>query len=157
MKLSTMVGKITEQKKTTPKIGALMNAYSSTAVLYSPLTLIGVVTTLYGLWGRTYLAQYFPWMTIWHLLGIMILIILFAMIFFYKFIIPSQVAFAMQQNYRHRNPMVKDMKIILKQQQIFNLRLESLEDKSVVNIDEIAKLKKEIEILEKEREEWEKV
>jgi hypothetical protein len=157
MKLTTILGRITEQKKTTPKIGALMNAYSSTAVLYSPLTLIGVVTTLYGLWGRTYLAQYFPWMTIWHLLGIMIGIILVAMIFFYKFIIPSQVAFASQQTYKHRNPLVKDMKIVLLQQKIINIRLANLEGKSGIKVDGIEEIEKKITELENEREIWEQV
>jgi hypothetical protein len=142
MNVKTLLGKITEQKKTTPKIGALMNAYSSTAVLYSPLTLIGVVTTLYGLWGRTYLAQYFPWMTIWHLLGILIGIILVAMIFFYKFIIPSQVAFAMLQNYKHQNPMVDDLKELLKKQELSNKGQKAL---NKVLMDKLIKIEKKLE------------
>ena len=157
MNVKTILGRITEQKKTTPKIGALMNAYSSTAVLYSPLTLIGVVTTLYGLWGRTYLAQYFPWMTIWHLLGIMIAVILVAMIFFYKFIIPSQVAFAMKQNYKHQNPLVRDMKITLLKQQVIDKRLEGIESKLGIKVDGIDEIKKEIAELEKGKSEWENV
>lgn len=127
MTFRTFIQKLAEQRNTSPRLGALMNAYSSTAVLYSPLTLIGVVTTIYGLWGKSWLAHYIPWMTFPILLMCMIGVILVAMVFFYKIVIPSQVAFAMQQNYKHRNPLVADMATSLQNDKDILAKLEAIE------------------------------
>ena len=131
--LSRFIEKLEKQRNTSPRIGALINAYSATAILYSPLTLIGVATTIYGLWGREMIQEWFPWFTFPMLVGCMVAFILLMMVFFYKVIIPSQIAFTMQQNYKHRNPLVADMKVVLKQLELISKRLDKLEKKGVKN------------------------
>ena len=111
-----ILAKLAKQRNMSPHIGAVINIYQTTAIMYAPLTLIGVATTLYGLWGAELIKEYLPWFTVWHLLGCMVAFILVMMVFFYKIIIPSIVAFTVQQTYKHRNPMAKDLQNILKNQ-----------------------------------------
>lgn len=134
--LRKFITTLSKQQNVPPHLGAVINVYQTTAILYAPLTLIGVVTTVYGLWGSTLLREYLPWFTVWHLVGCMVLFILMMMVVFYKVIIPSIVAFNMQQAYKHRNPIAADLQNILKNQkelfkEIHNVserlsRLESL-------------------------------
>ena len=118
------IEKLGKQRNTSPRIGALIHAYSSTAILYSPLTLIGVATTVYGLWGRDMITEWLPWFTFPMLVGCMVGFILIMMVFFYKVIIPSQVAWSVQQDYKHRNPLVKDIQKVIKNQGEFKETLE---------------------------------
>ena len=136
MSIKTRLIKILKQKNTSPHIGAVINVYSATGILYSPLTLIGVATTLFGLWGREIITKWLPWFTFPMLIGCMVLFILIMMVVFYKVIIPSSIAFNMQQNYKHRNPLVKDIKeglrndkLILKEIRDMKTRIEELEKK----------------------------
>ena len=111
----SMLTKLAKQKNTSPHIGAVLNVYSATGIIYAPLTLIGVATTVYGLWGAEFIRAIFPWFTVFHMIGLMVLLILVMMVVFYKVIIPSQIAFGMQQNYKHRNPLVADVQSYLAQ------------------------------------------
>ena len=120
---------ITKQYNTGPQIGGMINTYSSTGVIYAPLTLLGVMTTVYGLWGSTFIQGYFPWFGFCHLVGLMVLVILLLMLLFYKVIIPSMYAFQMGQQYLHRNPLVKDMGKVLKKLDEISSRLDKLEEK----------------------------
>jgi len=95
------------------------------------LTLIGVATTLYGLWGAKLIREYLPWFTVWHLLSCMVLFILVMMVFFYKIIIPSIVAFTVQQTYKHRNPMAADLQNIIKNQKAMFGELKNIKDRLV--------------------------
>lgn len=115
MKVIDVITKLVKQKKTSPVLGALINAYTSTSILYSPLTLIGVATTVYGLWGKATLVQWFPWMTFPILIGLIISFMIAMMVLFYKVVIPSLIAFNVQQSYKHQNPLVADMQEVLKQ------------------------------------------
>lgn len=127
--LKTILTNLAKQKNTSPHIGALLNVYSSTAIMYAPLTLVGVATTIYGLWGAEIIRGWFPWFTFPMLLGGMVFFILIMMVVFYKVIIPSQIAFGMQQNYKHRNPLVADVQKILRKLDKIEDRLEKLENK----------------------------
>ncbi len=106
--LKALLDRLAKQNNTSPKLGAIINVYQTTALVYAPLTLIGVASTIYGLWGDEYIKQILPWFTVWHMLGIMILIIPVLMVLFYKVVIPSMIAWSMQQQYKHRNPMAAD-------------------------------------------------
>jgi len=113
----------------------MLNVYSTTAILYSPLTFIGVATTVYGLWGAEAIKTWLPWFTFGHLIGIMVIFVLLMMVFFYKVIIPSIYAFQVQQQYKHRNPLVSDVGEVLerldetnKQLTETNKRIKELED-----------------------------
>lgn len=108
------LAKLAKQRNMPPHMGALINIYTSTAILYSPLTLMGVATTVYGLWGQETIRGWIPWFTLWHLLGVMVLFILVMMVVFHKFVLPSIYAFQVQQQYKHRNPLAKDTQDILK-------------------------------------------
>ncbi len=121
--------KLAYQRNMSPRIGALINIYQTTAILYAPLTLIGVATTIYGLWGAELIRGYLPWFTVYHLIGIMVGLILVLMIFFYKVIIPSIVAFSVQQNYKHRNPMVVDLQNILQNQADILKEIRNVKDR----------------------------
>ncbi|KKM27442.1 hypothetical protein LCGC14_1574690 [marine sediment metagenome] len=125
----TIMVKLAKQRNTSPHIGAVLNVYSATGIIYAPLTLIGVSTTLYGLWGAELIRAWFPWFTVFHMIGLMVLLILVMMVVFYKVIIPSQIAFGMQQNYKHRNPLVADVQKILRKLESIEKRLEKLENK----------------------------
>lgn len=114
--LGKVLAGLATQRNMSPRIGALINVYQTTAIIYAPLTLIGVATTLYGLWGAELIRTYLPWFTVGHLVGCMIVVILLLMVFFYKIIIPSIVAFSVQQTYKHRNPMVTDLRRIQQKQ-----------------------------------------
>jgi len=122
---------LAKQRNMSPTIGALINIYQTTAIMYSPLTLIGVATTLYGLWGGNLIREYLPWFTVWHLLGGLVAFILVAMIFFYKIIIPSIVAWSMQQAYKHRNPVATDLQSILRNQKAIFEELKDIKDRMV--------------------------
>ncbi len=122
-----MISRLTKQKSMSPTIGALINAYSSTAILYSPLTLLGVITTVYGLWGGEVIRNVFPWFSTWMLYALMISFVLVMMVVFYKIVIPSQYAFTVQQYYKHRNPMVTDIANGLENDKIMIKKLESIE------------------------------
>jgi hypothetical protein len=104
--------------------------------LYSPLTLLGVVTTVYGLWGGELIRKYIPWFTTWMLYATMVGIILCAMLFFYKYVIPSNQAFANQQTYKFKNPLFEAVtkcmandEIIIKKLEALEKRFEDLENK----------------------------
>ena len=134
--IKSILAKLAKQRNTSPHIGAVLNVYSATGIIYAPLTLVGVATTLYGLWGAELIRSVFPWFTVLHMIGLMVLLILIMMVVFYKVIIPSQIAFGMQQNYKHRNPLVTDIQKglkndekILKELKDMNERLENLERK----------------------------
>ncbi len=73
--------------------------------------------------------KYLPWFTVWHLFGFMVLFIIVMMIFFYKIIIPSIVAFGVQQTYKHRNPMVTDLQSILKNQEAILGEMRNIENR----------------------------
>ncbi len=124
-----IVAELAKQRNMSPHIGALINVYQTTAIMYAPLTLIGVATTLYGLWGGELIKKYLAWFTVWHLLGFMVLFIIVMMVFFYKIIIPSIVAFGAQQTYKHRNPMVTDLQNILKNQKAILGEIKNIKDK----------------------------
>jgi len=124
-----ILAKLAKQRNMSPHIGALINIYQTTAIMYAPMTLIGVATTLYGLWGAELIKEYFPWFTVWHLLGGMVAFILVMMVFFYKIIIPSIVAFSVQQTYKHRNPMAADLQNILKNQNAMFGELKNIKER----------------------------
>lgn len=125
--LKRLLARLSQQRNMSPHIGAFINAYTSTAILYSPLTLMGVATTVYGLWGQDAIRAWLPWFTIWHLLLVMVLFILCMMVLFHKYVLPSIFAFQVQQQYKHRNPLAKDTQAMLKQQKEFGERLEKIE------------------------------
>ena len=127
--MKKFLAKLAKQRNTSPHLGAVLNTYSATGIIYAPLTLIGVATTIYGLWGAEVIRAWFPWFTILHMIGLMVMLILIAMLFFYKYVIPSQIAFSMQQNYKHRNPLVADMKKALKLLESIDKRVSELEGK----------------------------
>ena len=127
--LGRLLAKLGKQRSTSPHIGALISAYSSTAILYAPLTLLGVATTVYGLWGKDIIQQWFPWFTFQMLIISIVLFMLVMMVFFYKVIIPSSIAFGVQQNYKHRNPLVADVQEILRKLTDIDKRLQKLEEK----------------------------
>lgn len=129
--LNRIIAKLAKQRNMSPHIGAVINIYQTTAIMYAPLTLIGVATTLYGLWGAELIREYLPWFTVWHLLGCMVAFILVAMVFFYKIVIPSIVAFTVQQTYKHRNPMAADLQNILKNQNAMFGELKNIKDRLV--------------------------
>ncbi len=124
-----LLAKLAKQRNTNPHIGAVLNVYSATGIIYAPLTLMGVATTVYGLWGGEIIREWLPWFTFPMMLGCMVLVILIMMVVFYKVIIPSQVAFSVGQQYKHRNPLVADMQKILRKLDKIEDRLEKLEDK----------------------------
>lgn len=129
--LKRIMAGLAKQKNMSPYIGALINVYQTTAIMYAPLTLIGVATTLYGLWGAELIRKYLPWFTVWHLLICMVIFILGAMVVFYKIIIPSIVAFNVQQIYKHRNPMAADLQNILKGQKTILGEIKNIKDRLV--------------------------
>ncbi len=118
---------LASQQTKPPFIGALISVYSATGILYAPLTLMGVVTTIYGLWGADWIRKWIPWFSIWHLFGIMVILVLIAMVFFYKVVIPSSYAFQVQQQYKHQNPIVDDLQGMLKRQKDIEKRLQDIE------------------------------
>lgn len=124
--INRVIAKLTKQRNMSPRIGGLINVYQTTAMIYAPLTLMGVVTTVYGLWGSSVIAEHLPWFTVYHLLGFMVGFILVAMIFFYKIIIPSQIAFGMQQQYKHRNPLVTDVHKVLRKLDYNSAKLDDI-------------------------------
>ncbi len=87
--MNKLLVKLAKQRNTSPHIGAVLNVYSATGIIYAPLTLMGVTTTVYGLWGGEIIRQWFPWFTFPMLFGCMILVYLIWMVVFYKVVIPS--------------------------------------------------------------------
>lgn len=127
--MKKLIRKIITQKKTSPFLGAIISVYTSTAILYSPLTLIGVATTLYGLFGEVTIKKWLPWFSFPVLLAFMIVFILIMMVIFNKIVIPSMYAFQVQQQYKHQNPLVTDMKLVIKKLDEINKRLDEIEGK----------------------------
>jgi len=125
----SLLKKLAEQKNTSPHLGALISSYSATAILYAPLTLLGVATTVYGLWGRDLIQQWFPWFTFPVMVISIILFMLVMMVLFYKVVIPSSIAFGVQQNYKHRNPLVADVQKVLKNDEMILKELKDIKDR----------------------------
>ena len=123
--------KLVGQRVMSPNIGALISTYSATGVLYAPLTLVGVATTIYGLWGADIIRAWFPWFTFYHLLGGLFVVILLMMVVFYKVVIPSSYAFQVQQQYKHQNPIVDDLQAIKRKQDTIDGKLNDVDDKLV--------------------------
>ena len=120
---------LTKQHNTGPYIGMLINTYSTTGILYSPLTFLGVVSTVYGLWGGTFLRTYLPWFTTFHLMGSMIIVGLIMMLIFFKVVIPSIYAFQVKMQYKHQNPLVADMQKALSNQSSILTMLDSINNR----------------------------
>ena len=137
--IKRIYSRLTKQKDMSPRLGGLINVYSSTAVIYSPLTFVGVATTLFGLWGADAIKEWLPWFTFGHMVAVMVLFILLLMILFYKVVIPSMYAFQMQQQYKHRNPLVADVQEVLEELAQTNERLKETNDR----LDGLEKLIKE--------------
>jgi large-conductance mechanosensitive channel len=130
-KIRAVLTKLLKQKNMSPIIGALINSYSSTSILFSPLTLIGVATTVYGLWGGEIIRHIFPWFQTWMLLAVVVCFVLVAMVVFYKVVVPSQYAFTVQQYYRHRNPMVDDINKCLENDEEIKKLLKEMNNRLV--------------------------
>ncbi len=134
--VKTIKAKLAHQMNTSPFIGSLINVYSSTAIVFTPLTFLGVATTLYGLWGADAIQAWLPWFTFGHLIGVLVIFVLVLMVFFYKVIIPSMYAFQMQQQYKHRNPLVTDMQAVLEGQEKLSRRLGKIETTMGIPVEE---------------------
>lgn len=149
MKIKSLFTRLLKQRNMSPIIGAMINAYSSTSILFSPLTLMGVATTVYGLWGGEILRRIFPWFSTWMLFCAIIILVLIAMIIFYKVVIPSQYAFTVQQYYKHRNPMVTDINQSLENDKLILSILGKIEKTELETKTEIENIKKRLDVLEK--------
>jgi magnesium-transporting ATPase (P-type) len=107
--VSRLFTRLARQHNTSPRIGGILNIYQSTSIIFTPLSFLGIATTLWGLWGAEIIQQRIPWFTYPMLILVMVFCVLLAMVFWYKIIMPSSIAFSVQQSYLHRNPLVTDM------------------------------------------------
>jgi len=123
-RIRELTNKLLKQRNMSPLIGALINVYQTTALMYAPLTFIGVATTVYGLWGADVIRKLLPWFQFQHMLLLMVLVLPLFMLFFYKIIIPSIIAFGMQQQYKHRNPLVADVQATLQKQDTLDKKMD---------------------------------
>jgi len=78
---------------------------------------------------REYTISIFPWFSIWIFLSILGLIIATVMVFEYKLVYPSRVAFRNQQEYVHDSPIKKDLKDVKDEQKLVREDLDKIKEK----------------------------
>ena len=94
--------------------GAIKSVFSSTLAYVGYINFILIVAVAYNTTLREPLHQYFPWLTFPLFLGGTIAVVIIAMAFEYKFMMPSSINFGLQQSWRHRNPIRSELMEIRK-------------------------------------------
>jgi hypothetical protein len=89
-------------------IGSFINVFYMSLPIFGVLTNIMEAGTFYGV-QKTNIHHIASWMSFPIFLGIVIVLGLFVILFFFKFVYPSYYAFLNRQSYIHQNPMQKDL------------------------------------------------
>ncbi len=103
-----------KQSKPHPRLGGFqvqMSVTMSHYVVYINLSFMGMM-----FWHTTaapYIRQFYAGAEFWQFAVFMLLIISSIMLFDMKYVYPSRQAFISHQSYKHDNPAVRDLKILI--------------------------------------------
>jgi predicted membrane protein len=107
----TVRTKIKRQLKGNIRLGGFVDTLAFTMFWMSLVNFLMMAVTTYTV-TREYTISIFPWFSIWIFLATLGLIIATVMVFEYKLVYPSRVAFRNQQEYAHESPIKEDLKQI---------------------------------------------
>ena len=127
------------QLKGNIRLGGFVDTLAFTMFWMSLVNFLMMAVTTYTV-TREYTISIFPWFSIWIFLSILGLIIATVMVFEYKLVYPSRVAFRNQQEYAHDSPIKEDLKQIKEEQELNRKRQEVIQR----DLDKI-KIKLEVE------------
>ncbi len=96
------------------KLGGLKELAMHTAFYVTIINFTLIAVTAYGTTLRDPLLQTVPWITFPIFIAALILLVLIGMVFEYKFVYPSIWAFRNEQQYKHSNPIRKDIELVRK-------------------------------------------
>ena len=108
---------IPSQKKTGPLIGGLKELFGRTSFYITVINFMLLIVTAYYTTIRDFVNMPFIWFFV-----IIMLILGFAMLIEYVYILPSSMIFQNSQSYKHENPFKNDIQLILN-------RLDEIEQK----------------------------
>lgn len=112
----TVRTKINRQLKGNIKLGGFVDTLAFTMFWMSLVNFLMMAITTYTV-TRDYTILLLPWFSIWIFLTLLGIIILTVMVFEYKLVYPSRVAFRNQQEYAHDSPIKEDLKQIKEEQE----------------------------------------
>lgn len=112
----TVRTKIQRQLKGNIKLGGFVDTLAFTMFWMSLVNFLMMAITTYTV-TREYTISIFPWFSLWIFLSLIGLVIATVMVFEYKLVYPSRVAFRNQQEYAHESPIKEDLKQIKAEQE----------------------------------------
>jgi len=124
----TVRTKMKRQLKGNIRLGGFVDTLAFTMFWMSLVNFLMMAVTTYTV-TREYTISIFPWFSIWIFLSILGLIIATVMVFEYKLVYPSRVAFRNQQEYAHDSPIKEDLDQIKETQEHLRRDLEAIKEK----------------------------
>jgi hypothetical protein len=124
----TVRTKIKRQLKGNIKLGGFVDTLAFTMFWMSLVNFLMMAVTTYTV-TREYTISIFPWFSIWIFLSFLGLVIATVMVFEYKLVYPSRVAFRNQQEYAHESPIKKDLKDVKDEQKLVREDLDKIKAK----------------------------
>lgn len=124
----TVRTKIKRQLKGNIKLGGFVDTLAFTMFWMSLVNFSMMAVTTYTV-TREYTISIFPWFSIWIFLSFLGLVIATVMVFEYKLVYPSRVAFRNQQEYAHESPIKKDLKDVKDEQKLVREDLDKIKAK----------------------------
>jgi len=118
--MNRLLSKIIKQSEMKPWLGGAKDLLMRTMFYITAINFLLLAATAY----HTTLRPYLP-MSFWGFLAILVGLILIAMVFEYKIVLPSTIAFLNRQVYKHKNPLVEDVLEIKKKLDRIEAKLTS--------------------------------
>lgn len=100
---------VTKQHNTGYKIGGLKDLLARVLFYVSGMNFVLLAATAYHTTLREPIHEYVPWFTFPLFLGTMIALVLIAMALEYKLVLPSSMAYANLQMYKHQSLLKKQL------------------------------------------------
>ena len=124
----TVRTKIKRQLKGNIRLGGFVDTLAFTMFWMSLINFLMMAVTTYTV-TREYTISILPWFSIWIFLSLLFLIIATVMVFEYKLVYPSRVAFRNQQEYAHDSPIKQDLKDVKDEQKLVREDLDKIKAK----------------------------
>ena len=124
----TVRTKIKRQLKGNIRLGGFVDTLAFTMFWMSLINFLMMAVTTYTV-TREYTISILPWFSIWIFLSLLGLVIATVMVFEYKLVYPSRVAFRNQQEYAHESPIKKDLDKIKESQEQSRRDIEAIKEK----------------------------
>ena len=95
-----------------PLVGGFKDMLAQAVFYISMINFVLIAITAYNSTIREYAIELMPWFKLWMFFGILIMLVLIAMIFEYKYIAPSLYSFRSKQMFGHKSDVTDTLKRI---------------------------------------------